>query len=256
MLVSNKPSAVAPASLRARTKGWNSSPLATCRPRPVFTRPVGWRAPCLLFFRSGTTWSRPRSRHWQVQDHVGPRSGPGHIAPPWTWRPTAHHPGAFPRRCQKRPVSTPVTFNRNRPQTHREQRERMSWLFTLPACVHANVQRECVSLSASDCGRIFDDYISSVSIDVLLGPRCPLCKVLPLLAVNDQLAWERFALCHNVTMCISTTWVHSSSKAELKHTLAPSSVTASACHTSLLSEQGGGSHILTHTSCVTSHSLF
>lgn len=52
------------------------------------------------------------------------------------------------------------------------------------------------------------------------------------------------------------TWAHSSPKAKLKQTLAPLIFAVSACHTSLLSVQSEGSHILNHTSCVTSHSLF
>ncbi len=116
MLVLNKPSAAAPASLEALTKAWNSSPLATFRPRQAFTRPVGWRRPCPLFSRLGTTWSSPRSRRL-VQGLVGLQRGLDHIAPPLTSPRMGHRPGASPKPYQRRPVSTPVTTCRNRPQT-------------------------------------------------------------------------------------------------------------------------------------------
>lgn len=60
VLVLNKLSISAPASLEALTKAWNSSPLATFRPRQAFTRPAGWRPPCRLSSRSGMTSIRPR----------------------------------------------------------------------------------------------------------------------------------------------------------------------------------------------------
>lgn len=84
VLVLNKPSAVAPVSLKALMKAWSSSPLATSRPRPVFTRLVGWRPPCLLSSRLEMTWSSPRSRQPQAKGLLGLQSVPGHIVPPWT----------------------------------------------------------------------------------------------------------------------------------------------------------------------------
>lgn len=113
--VSNKLSTAAPASLAAPTRAWNSSPLATFRPRRAFTRPAGWRPPCPPSSRAGTTWSIPRSRRRQVRAPAGPRSEP---APPWTSPQTDPRHGASPRPYQRRPASTPVTTCRN--STHRD----------------------------------------------------------------------------------------------------------------------------------------
>lgn len=113
--VSNKPSTAAPASLEAPTRVWNSSPLATFRPRRAFTRPAGWRPPCPPSSRAGTTWSIPRSRRRQVWAPAGPQSEP---APPWTSPQTDHRHGASPRPYRRRPASTPVTTCRN--STHRD----------------------------------------------------------------------------------------------------------------------------------------
>lgn len=117
VLVLNKPSTAALASLEALTKDWNSSPLATFRPRQVFTRPAGWRLLCPLFSRLGTTWSSPRSRQQQDQGPAGLRSEPDHIAPPWTSPQMGHHPEASPKLYPRHPVSTPVTTCRNRSGT-------------------------------------------------------------------------------------------------------------------------------------------
>lgn len=114
VLVLSKLSAVALASPKGLTKAWNSSPLATFRPRPVFSRPAEWRPPYPPFSRSQMTLNRPKSRREQVQGPEGLQSGPDHNAPPWTWPRMGHHQGASPRQYQKHPVSTPVTTCRNR----------------------------------------------------------------------------------------------------------------------------------------------
>lgn len=99
-------------------KAWNWSLFGTCRPKLAFTRVAGRRRPFPPSFMLGRTRSIPRSKLEELSDWEGPPLPCSRPVPPWTWLQTARRQGVSPKLYLRRPVSFPITTCRNNPAFH------------------------------------------------------------------------------------------------------------------------------------------